>query len=46
MKLRLDSLIMALTLIRFGQELGSGGRFAPLVADAIDTAIRLLGGVR
>jgi hypothetical protein len=46
MRLKLDSMIVALTLIRFGQELGAGGRVAPLVAEAIDTALRLLGGVR
>lgn len=41
-----DTAIVALTLIRFGQELGTGGRLAPLVAEAIDAALRLIGGLR
>lgn len=43
MRLKLDTLIVALSLVRFGQELGTGGRVAPLVAEAIDAALRLLG---
>jgi hypothetical protein len=46
MKLRLDAIIYALTFVRLGQELGTGGRLAVLVAEAIDTTIRILGGVR
>ncbi len=41
MKLTWNNAVLALTLIRFGQELGYGGRLAPLVADAIDVFLRL-----
>ena len=46
MNVNWNNAIVALTLIRFGQELGAGGRLAPLVAEAIDTALRLIGGLK
>ena len=46
MKLNWGNAVLALSLIRFGQELGCGGRLSPLVADAIDVVLRLLGGTR
>lgn len=46
MKVNWNNAVLALSLIRFGQELGSGGRIAPLVAEAVDAALRLLGGLR
>ena len=46
MKLTWNNAVLALSLIRFGQELGTGGRLAPLVAEAIDTVLRLFGGLR
>jgi hypothetical protein len=42
MKLTWNNAVLALSLIRFGQELGTGGRLAPLVAEAIDTVLRLI----
>jgi len=44
MRLKCDTLIAALTFVRLGQELGSGGRLATLVAEAINAVIELLGG--
>ena len=41
MKLTWNNAVLALSLVRFGQELGTGGRLAPLVAEAIDTILRL-----
>lgn len=46
MKLNWSNAVVALSLIRFGQELGCGGRLSPLVAEAIDAVLRLLGGMR
>lgn len=46
MRLNWNNAVLALSLIRFGQELGTGGRLAPLVAEAIDAALRLIGGLR
>ena len=42
MKLNWNNAVLALSLIRFGQELGTGGRLPPLVAEAIDTVLRLI----
>jgi len=42
MKLTWNNAVLALSLIRFGQELGTGGRLAPLVAEAIDIVLRLI----
>ena len=42
MKLNWNNAVLALSLIRFGQELGTGGRLASLVAEAIDTVLRLI----
>jgi hypothetical protein len=41
-KLNWNNVALALSLIRFGQELGTGGRLAPLVAEAIDAVLRLV----
>jgi hypothetical protein len=41
-RLNWNNAVLALSLIRFGQELGSGGRVAPLVAEAIDAVLRLI----
>ena len=46
MNINWNNAIVALTLVRFGQELGAGGRLAPIVAEAIDAALRLIGGLR
>jgi len=37
-----DRLILWLTLVRLGQELGSGGQLAGLVAEMIDAVIGIL----
>jgi hypothetical protein len=42
MNRRMDALIRALVLIRFGQELGSEGRFAAALAAAIDALLIVL----
>ena len=42
MKLNWNNAVLALSLVRFGQELGTGGRLAPLVAEAIDVVLRLI----
>lgn len=42
MKLQWDKIIQSLVLIRLGQELGSGGKFASLVHDVIDSFLRLV----
>jgi hypothetical protein len=41
MRLNWNNAVLALSLIRFGQELGTGGRLAPLVAEVIDIVLRL-----
>jgi hypothetical protein len=41
-KLNWNNAVLALSLVRFGQELGTGGRLAPLVAEAIDAVLRLV----
>jgi hypothetical protein len=41
-RLNWNNAVLALSLIRFGQELGTGGRLAPLVAEAIDIVLRLI----
>jgi hypothetical protein len=41
-KLNWNNAVLALSLVRFGQELGTGGRLAPLVAEAIDVVLRLI----
>jgi small basic protein len=41
-KLNWNNVVLALSLVRFGQELGTGGRLAPLVAEAIDAVLRLV----
>ena len=43
---KIDSLIAALALVRFGQELGTGGKLAPLVAEAIGVVIQFLDRVK
>lgn len=40
-RLRIDDLILALVLIRVGQELGSGGRLAVAVRALIDALLIL-----
>ena len=42
MKINWNNAVLALSLVRFGQELGTGGRLAPLVAEAIDAVLRLV----
>jgi hypothetical protein len=41
-KINWNNAVLALSLVRFGQELGTGGRLAPLVAEAIDAVLRLV----
>ena len=43
MNRRMDALIRALVLIRFGQEIGSGGRLATTLASFIDALLSALG---
>jgi hypothetical protein len=40
---RMDALIRALVLIRFGQEIGSGGRVAATLAAFVDALLSALG---
>jgi len=43
MNRRMDALIRALVLIRFGQEIGSGGRVAATLAAFVDALLSALG---
>jgi len=42
MNRRMDALIRALVLIRFGQELGAGGRLSGSLATIIDALLAIL----
>jgi small basic protein len=42
MRINWNNAVLALSLVRFGQELGTGGRLAPLVAEGIDLILRLI----
>lgn len=43
MNRRMDALIRAMVLIRFGQEIGSGGRVAATLAAFVDALLSALG---